>query len=77
LQEAYELGYRQEYEHDSFELLSRFEWMLDQAPTVTLGAQRVAAMLDGAADALRAVARDRRDDLPELRALDASRGRDG
>jgi hypothetical protein len=34
--------------------------MLDQAPTVTLGAERLAAMLDGAADALRALARDPR-----------------
>jgi hypothetical protein len=77
LQEAYELGYRQEYEHDSFALLSRFEWMLDQAPTVTLGAERLAAMLDGAADALHTLARDRCDDLPALRAFDEPRGQDG
>ena len=77
LQEAYELGYHQEYEHDSFALLHRFEWMLDQAPTVTLGAERLAAMLDGAADALHALARVRRDDRPELRAVDEPRGQDG
>jgi hypothetical protein len=73
LQEAYELGYRQEYEHDSFALLDRFEWMLDQAPSAALGAERMAAMLVGAADALRALARARRDDLPALDALGEAR----
>jgi hypothetical protein len=77
LQEAYELGYRQEYKHDSFVLLERFEWMLDEAQSACLGAERMAAMLEGAADALRALVRARRDDLPALRALDQAEGRDG
>jgi hypothetical protein len=69
LQEAYEHGFHQEYDHDSFVLLDRFGWMLDDAGAA-LGAERRAAMLDGAADALRALARARRDDVPLLRALD-------
>lgn len=68
LQEAYEAGFGQEYDHDSFALLDRFAWMLDDV-SAPLGAERRAAMLDGAADALRALARVRRDDLPLLRAL--------
>jgi len=77
LQEAYELGYRQEYRHDSFVLLERFEWLLDDARSACLGAERMAAMLEGAADALRDLACARRDDLPALRALDQMQRRDG
>jgi hypothetical protein len=69
LQQAYECGFDQQYGHDSFVLLDRFAWMLDDAKSVVLGAERIAAMLDGAADALHALARARRDDLPALRAL--------
>jgi hypothetical protein len=69
LQEAYEDGFDQEYDHDSFVLLDRFAWMLDEADSAVLGAERIAAMLDGAADALHALARARRNDLPALRRL--------
>jgi hypothetical protein len=69
LQEAYEDGFGQEYGHDSFVLLDRFAWMLDDPQSAVLGAERIAAMLDGAADALHALARARRDDLPALRAV--------
>jgi hypothetical protein len=69
LQQAYEAGFDQQYGHDSFALLERFAWMLDDAKTAVLGAERIAAMLDGAADALHALARARRDDLPVLRML--------
>jgi hypothetical protein len=68
LQQAYEDGFDQEYDYDSFVLLDRFAWMLDGV-SAPLGAERRAAMLDGAADALRALARVRRDELPLLRAL--------
>lgn len=70
LQAAYEDGFRQEYDHDSFTLLDRFSWLLDDAPTSADGAERMAAMLEGAADALRALAKQRRDDLPHLRSLE-------
>lgn len=70
LQDAYELGFHQEYDHDSFTLLNRFEWMLDEAGSSAAGAERIAAMLEGAADALRALARQRCDDLATLRRLD-------
>jgi hypothetical protein len=69
LQEAYEAGFDQQYDYDSFVLLERFAWMLDDAKTAVLGAERIAAMLDGAADALHALARVRRDELPLLCAL--------
>jgi len=72
LQQAYEDGFRQEYDHDSFVLLDRFSWMLDEAPTGADGTERMAAMLEGAADALRALAKARREDLPTLRRLDAA-----
>ena len=71
LQEAYEDGFRQEYDHDSFVLLDRFSWLLDDAPGAP-GVERMAAMLEGAADALRALAKSRRDDLPTLRRFDAA-----
>jgi len=70
LQHAYEQGYHQEYDHDSFALLDRFGWLLDEAGSSAAGAERMAAMLDGAADALRALARERREGLPALRAMD-------
>lgn len=70
LQEAYEAGYHQEYDHDAFGLLDRFGWLVDDAPSSADGAERVAAMLDGAAAALRDLASQRRQDLPTLRALD-------
>jgi hypothetical protein len=70
LQEAYERGFEQEYDHDSFALLDRFAWMLDEADSSAAGAERMAAMLEGAADALRALARQRRDGLATLRLLD-------
>jgi hypothetical protein len=31
LQEAYQAGFEQEYDHDSFVLLDRFGWLLDDA----------------------------------------------
>ena len=70
LQAAYESGFAQEYDHDSFGLLDRFSHLLDEAPNSAEGAERMAAMLEGAADALHALARQRREDLPALRALD-------
>lgn len=70
LQSAYESGFHQEYDHDSFGLLDRFSWLIDDSPTSAAGAERMAAMLDGAADALHALAKARRDDIPMLRALD-------
>lgn len=70
LQAVYESGFAQEYDHDSFALLDRFSHLLDEAPSSAEGAERMAAMLDGAADALHALAQQRRDDLPALRALD-------
>lgn len=72
LQAAYEDGFRQEYDHDSFVLLDRFSWVLEDAPSGADGAERMAAVLEGAADALRELARQRRQDLPALRALDRS-----
>jgi hypothetical protein len=72
LQEAYEHGYHQEYDHDSFALLDRFGWLLDEAASSAAGAERIAAMLDGAADALHALAAARRADLPALCAMDAA-----
>ena len=71
LQAAYEDGFAQEYDHDSFVLLDRFSWMLDDTPGAD-GVERIAAMLEGAADALRALAKARRDDLPTLRRFDAA-----
>jgi hypothetical protein len=70
LQEAYESGFAQEYDHDSFTLLDRFSHLLDEAPSSAEGAERMAAMLEGAADPLHGLARTRRNDLPSLRALD-------
>jgi hypothetical protein len=70
LQDAYEAGFDQEYDHDSFALLDRFGWLLEDADSSAAGAERMAAMLEGAADALHALARARRDDLPTLRAMD-------
>lgn len=71
LQDAYAAGFRQEYDHDSFVLLDRFSWILDETPGAA-GTERMAAMLEGAADALRALAKARRDDLPGLRRLDTA-----
>jgi hypothetical protein len=68
LQEAYEDGFDQQYDYDSFVLLDRFAWLHD-ADTPALGTERIAAMLDGAADALHALARSRRADVPALRTL--------
>lgn len=70
LQHAYEQGFRQEYEHESFALLDRFGWLLDSASGLAVGAELTAAMLDGAADALHALARQRRADLRTLRLMD-------
>lgn len=72
LQEAYEMGFHQEYDHDSFGLLDRFGWLFDDAGSQALGAERMAAMLDGAADALHELARQRREGVPVLRDLDAA-----
>lgn len=47
LQEAYEAGFDQEYDHDPFVLLDRFSWLLDQADTSAAGTERMAAMLEG------------------------------
>jgi hypothetical protein len=80
LQVAYELGFEQEYEHDSFVLLDRLAIAFDDAGSAVEAAERVAAALDGAADALHALARRRRADLELLRALEPSdddRGRGG
>jgi hypothetical protein len=71
LQRAYEAGFQQEYDHDSFALLDRFGWLFDEAPGQADGAERMAAMLEGAAGALRGLARERRAGIPMLRALDA------
>jgi hypothetical protein len=70
LQETYESGFAQEYDHDSFTLLDRFSHLLDEAPSSAEGAERMAAMLEGAADAPHGLARTRRNDLPALRAID-------
>lgn len=70
LQDAYEAGFDQEYDHDSFSLLDRLGWLLGDADSSAAGAERMAAMLEGAADALHALARARGDDLPTLRATD-------
>lgn len=71
LQDAYESGWHQEYDHDSFTLLNRFEWLYDQAAqqaraagadhdaAEAAGAAAMKAMLTGAADALRALAASR------------------
>jgi hypothetical protein len=69
LQDSYEHGFEQEYDHDAFVLLDRFAWMLDHPRDAALGAECTAAMLEGAADALHALARARRNDVPLLRAL--------
>jgi hypothetical protein len=69
LQQAYEHGFAQEHDHDSFVPLERFAWLLEDADSAVLGAERIAAMLDGAADALHALAQSRRDDIPLLRTL--------
>lgn len=58
LQAAYEAGFAQEHDHDSFALLDRFSHLLDEAPSSAEGAERMAAMLQGAADALHALARN-------------------
>lgn len=71
LQSAYENGFTQEYDHDSFMLLQRFSWILDETPGAD-GVERIAAMLEGAADALHALAKARREDLPTLRRFDAA-----
>lgn len=70
LQEAYQFGFDQEYDYDSLVLLYRLGWLLDEAGSSAAGAEGMAAMLDGAADALHALARRCREDLPTLRALD-------
>jgi hypothetical protein len=72
LQAAYEDGFRQEYDHDSFVLLDRFAWILEDTPSGADGAERMAAVLEGAADALRTLAKQRRDQLPALRRLDSA-----
>lgn len=55
LQEAYELGYSQMYDHDSFSFTERMELMAeDIAPDTT--ADALAAAYEGAADALRSLA---------------------
>jgi hypothetical protein len=51
-------------------LLDRFSHLLDEAPSSAEGAERMAAMLEGAADAPHGLARTRRNDLPALRAID-------
>lgn len=55
LQEAYELGYAQMHDHDSFAFLERIELMVeDVAPHAT--SEALAAAYEGAADALRSLA---------------------
>jgi hypothetical protein len=63
LQAAYEDGFAQEYDHDAYELLDHFSWMLDDAPGAE-GVERMAAALEGAADALHALAKSRLGELP-------------
>jgi hypothetical protein len=77
LQEAYECGFDQEYDREAFVLLDRFAWMLDHPRDAALGGECTAAMLEGAADALHALARARRADVRLLRALDRADGAEG
>ncbi len=70
LQMVYEAGFHQQYDHDSFVLLDRFSYLLEEAASSADGAEHMAAMLEGAADALHALAKQRLDDLPALRAID-------
>ncbi|HWF25202.1 MAG TPA: hypothetical protein VG275_07135 [Solirubrobacteraceae bacterium] len=70
LQSAYEDGFRQEYGHDSFALLERFSHLHEDAPSAAAGCERMAAMLEGAADALRSLAQAQRDAVPLHRAID-------
>jgi hypothetical protein len=63
------MGFAQEYDHDSFVLLDRFKWILEEALTDVLAAERMAAALDGAADALHELARQRREHAREWRGM--------
>ena len=72
LQDAYEAGFDQEDDHDSFALLDRCGRLLEDADSSAAGAERMAAMLEGDADPVHALARARRDDLPTLRAMDTA-----
>jgi len=51
-QHAYETGWHQEYEHDSFTLLDRIEQAVDHEHDDAKRCELRAAMLEGAADAL-------------------------
>ena len=60
LQQAYEHGFNQEYDHDSFTLLDRFQWLADDAESEEGRGHLISAMLEGASAALDALAREYR-----------------
>jgi len=53
--QQYENGFRQECAHESSVLLDRFSRIFDAVPTGAQGSERMAAVLEGAADALGAL----------------------
>ena len=52
LQTAYEAGWHQEYDHESFQLRDRIEIAVDDVHDEATRCEHRAAMLEGAADAL-------------------------
>jgi hypothetical protein len=68
LQAAYEAGFHQEYDHDSFALLDRIETAVDGEPDDACRCELRAAWLEGAAEALLELADRQRDNAALWRA---------
>lgn len=72
LQTAYEAGFAQEYDHDSFALLDRIEVAVDDVADEVSRCEHRAAWLEGAADALLELAERQHDGAAFARAFDGS-----
>jgi hypothetical protein len=71
-QSAYENGWRQEYDHDSFALLDRIEVAIDDVRDDAERCRLRAAWLEGAADALLELADRQHEGAAFARALEES-----
>ena len=70
LQAAYQAGWHQEYDHESFGLLDRIETAVDEQHDEATRSEHRAAWLEGAADALLELADRQHEGAAVARALE-------
>ena len=73
LQTAYQAGWHQEYDHESFQLLDRIETAVGDMHDDATRSEHRAAWLEGAADALLELAERQHEGAAFARALEESR----